>query len=519
MFAAASVVLLGAAARAQPATDATGTGSTTDAPDSAGERSAAEAPPPPGAARPAGAVPTPSGTPAPAAPRATEGSAAAASTPTPSTAQSERPRDAYDLTVRSETYLELFERALLPGTGGAIVVTESFAPIHEYLFFRGDRLDAPWADDALDFELQAWGAATFVGDDLARDPDGDVPVANVSARFGPARVRVGRQVETGGAARFARFDGAEARLRTESGFSAFGYGGLTVRPRWSARPGYYQLGSATDTLLETPDALPEAGRSGNWLAGGGLGYAHEDAWSVQAALHEQREAGAVDRREVAADVHLTPDLPLEIGGDLFFDLDGQRISEGSGSVDLFPTDSLTVLAEARHVTPSLLLGKQSVLSVFDAGAFDELGAEARYEATSRLGFRAGQYVTWLGADDLGWRSRLGLRARPEPSGRLVIDVDYGRVTEPENGYHSTRVAARYAIAAPVVLTGEHDAYFYDRSIGGLDLSSVEAVTVELAPAPPLRILLGGTLSQTPYAVNDAQALLRVAYRFDHEDAP
>lgn len=446
--------------------------------------------------------------------------AAAAEAPSaPTSREPAGSRDAFDLEARSETYLQLFERALLPGPGGSLIDPTPLAPVHEYLTLRGHRLNAPWAVDAIDFELQAWGAATLVGDSLTRDPDGDVPVANVTARFGPTRLRLGRQVQTRGAARFARFDGAEIGVRADSGFSAVGYGGLTVRPRWSARPAYYQLGSTLDTLLESPDALPDPGRSGDFLGGAALGYAHPSLGSVGVAFHEQHLASGLERRELAADLQVVPTTAVEVTAQGFVDPDRAALTEGSAAVDVYPMRRLAVMGELRHLTPSLLLGRQSVLAVFQTGAFDEIGAEVRYQVSSRLRLRAAQYAALLGLGDIGARTRVGARAQPETTDRLTLDVEYGRVVEPENGYHSTRLAVRYALLAPIVVTGEHDAYFYDRAIASVAFSSVEALTVEVAPTPPLRVLFGATYSQTPYAVSAVAGLMRVAYWLDRVEAP
>src|SRR5688572_1400634 len=74
-------------------------------------------------------------------------------------AQSPRPeaRDRYTLFVRSETVVELFRRALLPGANGALVETRAALPIHEVLAVQAAGVDAPWRADSLDFEFSAWG--------------------------------------------------------------------------------------------------------------------------------------------------------------------------------------------------------------------------------------------------------------------------------------------------------------------------------------------------------------------------
>src|SRR5690606_1528257 len=194
----------------------------------------------------------------------------------------EPPRDRHDLIVHSETHLQRFQQALLPGPGGAIVRTETVAPIHEFVSLRAVDLNGLSGTDTLDIELSAWQRLA-IGDTgpLGRF-DGDVTVANIRERIGPGYVRLARQIQTGGAARFAHFDGVAAGVAFESGLAVDVYGGLTVLPRWTRRPGYYHLGASADTLLRDPEALQDPDRGGEWLAGGAVHYRHQDwlRWSA-----------------------------------------------------------------------------------------------------------------------------------------------------------------------------------------------------------------------------------------------
>lgn len=417
----------------------------------------------------------------------------------------------YDLVASSRTYLRIFERALLPGPGGALVETDLLAPAHEYLYFRGDRIDTAWAEDSVGFELAGWTAVALAGDELGASPDGDLTIASVFQRVGPATLTFGRQVQAGGAARFSRFDGVAVDLRTASGVAATAYGGLTVLPRWSARPSYHHLGSAFDSLVESPDALPEPARSGYWLAGARLGYSPDQWLTAGVGFHEQRSSAHLDRREAALDLRVSPLDLLDLTGRLVADLGAFAVADATLAADVYPVEPLSVAAEFRHVTPSLLLPKQSVLSVFATDPFDELGTEVEWTSSERLVLGAGQWVELLGEGDVGARSELRGRVSPEASERVTLQLVYGLVVEPENGYHSTRVTARWQVGPPVALVAEHYAYFYREPINGVGVSSVEALNAEYAGGFPLRFLLGGTLAQTPYATNDAQVLLRVAY--------
>jgi len=99
--------------------------------------------------------------------------------------------DRFELTARSETYAELFQRALLPGPNGALVATNTVAPFHQYVFLRSRELSAK-RDQALDFELAAWSRAWAGAREAEPLLDGDLQTANVRYRRGPWSVRVGR---------------------------------------------------------------------------------------------------------------------------------------------------------------------------------------------------------------------------------------------------------------------------------------------------------------------------------------
>ena len=66
--------------------------------------------------------------------------------------------DRYDFYAHGETHAELFRRALLPGPRGAVVRTETIAPLHQYLLLKVsdlDTLQAALCADRVGKELRA----------------------------------------------------------------------------------------------------------------------------------------------------------------------------------------------------------------------------------------------------------------------------------------------------------------------------------------------------------------------------
>ncbi|MGE5788542.1 MAG: hypothetical protein ACM3ZE_28380 [Myxococcales bacterium] len=424
--------------------------------------------------------------------------------------------DSVTVEASSSTYIPLFQRALMPGPAGAVASPATGLPVYEYLMLRVIDADTPWAKNSIDTELSLWGSASVVGTDVEgrggeRRIDGDVSVAAVTHRLGPGFVKLGRQYVTGGAARFAHLDGISAAYRSEWGFMASGYAGYTALPRWYHVPNYRLLGSATDSMVQRPEDFPRASRSGNWMAGGRLGYSQPKYGEIGVSLHEQHENSALGRRDVAVDLHLPGSETLDGDARVLFDLDSGKLADGFVGLGWHPVRRLDLALDYRRMTPTLLMSRQSVLSVFAVDRFDELGGEARYRVGHGLVVFAGSFVEWFESGDYGVRVRSGVRATPDDKHRLLVNAVYTRVTEPLNGYHSTRLSLGYRLAVPVYLTAEQYCYLYDRAIHGAKTSTVHALTASYRPQRAWEILLGGSLFSSPYAALDAQTMLRLVY--------
>jgi hypothetical protein len=424
--------------------------------------------------------------------------------------------DSVAIEAHSSTYIPLFQRSLLPGPGGAVASPATTLPVFEYVLLRVIDADTPWAKNSVDTELSLWGAGTIVGKDIdgrggERQIDGDVSVAAVTHRLGLGYVKLGRQYVTDGAARFSHLDGISAGYRTEWGLVVAGYTGFTVLPRWYNVPNYRLLGSTADTMVQRPEDFPHASRGGNWMVGGRLGYSHLKYGEVGVAIHEQHENAALGRRDLAFDLHLPGTETLDGNARAIIDLDSGRLADGFVGVGWHPIRPLDLALDYRRMTPTLLMSRQSVLSVFAVDRFDELGGEARYRIDQRFQVFLGSFVEWFEGGDHGTRIRSGVRATPDDRHRMLINVVYTRVTEPINGYHGTRFSVGYRVSDPVVVTAEEYCYLYDHAIRGISTSTVHALNASFRPARAWEIMFGGSLFNSPYAALDAQTMLRLTY--------
>jgi len=421
--------------------------------------------------------------------------------------------DRFDLVVLSETHARLFQRSLLPGPHGALVRTSTLVPVTEYVSLDAKDLDAPWATDGLDVELSAWGQATLGDASPEHAADGDVQSANVTLRRGPASLRLGRQHVAGGAARYSRFDGADAGIALGRHFDGEVYGGFTVLPRWDARPGYYLLGAAADTTLKDPAALPAPSRSGTWLAGARAGWRASSA-DASLSFHEERSDGFLARRNLGADAHADLPFAMAASGSALVDLDARKPSNLRVSANGSPAPVFDVAVDYAHTVPALLLSHQSVLSVFGTDAYDEIGGYATWRAARALRFEGSGFLDVYTQGRPGSRVTGVVRMSPDVAGRTVARVEYGRVETPDNGYHAIRLSLIQRFSRAIDATLESYGYFYDRPIHGVSTSSVQSGTVSFPVERCLRVLLAGSLLQSPYARFDTQAQVRLEYALD-----
>jgi hypothetical protein len=421
----------------------------------------------------------------------------------PGPADEEPVADRFRAQLAADTVMRLFRYSTLPGVPGALAERLFAVPVYQYTVLRVRDLDVPWQPDSVDIELASWGSLHLGELGERQRIDGDISIASVRHRLGPAYVMVGRQVRAGGAARFVRLDGLSAGVRAPFGLGAEGYGGFAVLPRWSATPGYHLLGSAADTMLRAPEELPEPSREQHWLAGGRAYYALAGLGEVGASFHEQHEAGELGRRTLGFDLHASPHEAVS--------------ASALANVDLDAVEPLSLAAEYQHAVPALYLSRQSVLSVFSTDTFDEVGGAATYQPMEILSLSAGGYLDVFGDGSTGMRLVSRIRLTPLGSDRLLLVAGYRRVQEPESGYHGLRGAVGYRLVAPLMLTGETLLYLYDDPVRNAlrqpapetRLSWVNGLNADWSWAPGWSTLLGGSVSSTPYAAFDARAVARL----------
>ncbi|HYQ46635.1 MAG TPA: hypothetical protein VER11_31920 [Polyangiaceae bacterium] len=418
--------------------------------------------------------------------------------------------DRFSVSAQSETYVQLYRQALVPGQSGQVVPTQLAAPIHEYLFANARDVDAPWQKDSIGLEFAAWGRLWPTDSSIERPFDGDVQTANVRLEAGPAWTRVGRQQIAGGAARFARFDGVMVGVR-HLGFFLEGYGGFTVLPRWNDQPGYHRLGAAEDTLLVYQP--PPAQRGNYWLTGARLGYQTPKV-SGSLSFHNEQATGGVDRRNLGLDLGATPLSEASLGASAMLELDSMRFASARLFVDTTPHPLIDIGAEVLHTEPALLLSRQSVLSVFSTDGFEEVGGTLSAKLQRWLRLDTNGYIEAYRGTGPGARGEAAARFSLGSAYPTLVRVGYTRVIAPKNGYQAVRLSLSRRLSHRLSSTLEAYGYIYDELVAGYKTSSMYAATASYQVIDPLEIMWTASLAQSPFAALDAQTMLRATYRFD-----
>jgi hypothetical protein len=398
-----------------------------------------------------------------------------------STSAGAEEREPLRVEAQSSTYFRYFQRALLPGPIGSEVVTDTVAPVYEYLTVRAQGVPLPIGTDGARVEASGWYRG-LVGDVAGeRRVDGDVTALTLLVPFGPLYARVGRQAVASPAARFFRIDGAQA------GASA----GVV---RVDAYGGYVS-----------------PARAGSWATGGRVEVGHPSWGRAGASVHEARRSSELYARTLAADALVTALDVLTLDGVATVDVSMPELAEARADIALRPVRPVDVTLAYRHADPMLLIPRDSVLGVFDTSHVNETGAEVVARPLERISFDVSGFAGFWTDGDTGLRLSARMLADADPGRRVHVVLGYGRVVEPKSGYHAARVALSYRFAGSAYATVEHQTLFYDALIRGVRTSAVEEASVTWRFAPAFSALLGGTLTRSPYASSDVQALLRLVY--------
>jgi hypothetical protein len=431
-------------------------------------------------------------------------------------------RDDFEVFARSRTTVGGFQRALLPGPGGAIVTTQTLAPLHEAVSLSATRVDTPLGKDGLDLQLAAYGQFWAGQPENQTDATWDIATAMVTQRIGDVAISLGRQTVSGGAARYRRFDGAAVRAATAFGLHAAAYGGFTALPRWDQWYGTHALGDAYEQWSAAPDSIVVPTRGENWMGGFNVGWQDERIGGVGVSFHHQAENQSLADQALGANVRLGGASPVSFVADAIFSLAQRSWSDVRASLDWLITRNkksgfaLAARGELLRVLPSTLLSQASVLSVFSFSEVTELGGAVDIELPLAMRVGLSGYGQAYADGAPGARLAATYQILTGHEGQTLLRFVASRVLLEENGYVQLRVAGRFPLWSRFTAYADVYQYFYDDPIRGHDTSTFAAAHLGYRPAKVWNARLGGSASQSPDAALDLQVLAQLELCWDKE---
>jgi hypothetical protein len=410
----------------------------------------------------------------------------------------------------SSTFLNLGAQTRYRGGSTPDVVT--VAPVYEILSVTARDIRTGFTDDfrlvlstwgSWDLSERRWDAGT------PRKLNGDVTSGYVQAKLAHQHVtvRLGRTMIATGVARMIQLDGGQLVVTVPLkvlDLSLSGYAGVPTSQRFQGRGGLVSWNPVAGTLAYGGRAaivVPIAGLPGRGLELGGSANIVKD--------HSDPV-----RQEVGADIRLQPfrRTDLALAGFGTYSLYDKRLAEVSAALSVSPTARLHVTADYRFVEPSLLLARNSILSVFTASTWSEYGVGGRYDLGRGLHAGVDLHLRSEPGRDYGTK-----RTGSDVAGRVDWErgdasagAELSNLDAFENGYVGARLYARRE-RGRVVLTGDVLGQFFRKDVNGERQALTGTVTVGYKLPHDFTALVAGTAGMTPYLEQRYNLMVKLAY--------
>lgn len=380
------------------------------------------------------------------------------------------------------------------------------APAFEILSITARDVANPVADD-LSFVLRTW-AAYDIQDrrwDAGNDSDltGDVVTGYAQGRFIGRRLtlRLGRNQVAAGVARMIHLDGGEAILVVPGGFRLSGYVGAPVSQRFQTRSAIVSWNSV----------------GGDLAAGGRLGWSYAipgtpgRGLDLGASVNVVEDAGDPVREEAGIDARIRLYDPLVVAANGTWSLYDERVSEGVVRAQWTASRRLDVEADYRYVEPTLLLARNSILSVFSDSEWQYAGAGATFRLTRALRLGGSYHAVIEPGLDEGTELGHEADARVEwQRGVLLAGVEGFFLDSFSNGYVGGRVFGRRelgrAFAAADVLF-----HSFREEVNGEDLALTGTLSLGYELLRGLSGVVSGRAGVTPFMQQTFEVMAKLVY--------
>jgi hypothetical protein len=375
------------------------------------------------------------------------------------------------------------------------------APIYELLSVSAREVQNPVADH-LSLVVSGWGALSL-GDNLVwydtTPPQyrffGDLDLAYIQGEVlkRTLKLRLGRQLVTGGVTGSLQLDGADALVRLPYGFGVSAYVGSPVSQRFDAR--------GTEATFN-----PQRGT----FAVGGRAYWTLPRWGeIGFSGVDILDRGDPSRRQLGADARLTPLRPLTILASSAYDLYESRWAEATVGAQVQVNSRLLVSADYRHVEPDLFLPRDSLLAIFSFERRNEAGGSVQYGLCKTLTLLVDYHYQKQVDSGAGHRT-IG-RATWQPARDTTVGVELGKLRAvQDNGYFNARGFGSQRLDR---FTGTLDLqeYAFDHSVNGQGNSFVATGTLGYLIGGGWAALVNGTAAATPYYKSRFDLMAKLTY--------
>lgn len=410
----------------------------------------------------------------------------------------------------SSTFLLLGEDTRYRGGARPDLVT--VAPAFEVLNLTASDMQLGFFEDvravlsawaAVDLAQRRWdngtGSSSFGGDLTTGYVEGKALDRRVT-------LRLGRSMVPTGVARMIQLDGGFAAFAAPTGplvFKVSSYVGSPTAQRFSDRSGEKSWDPAGGTVAyggRVAAALPIDGWPGRGL-------------ELGVDFNEVDDRGHLARQELGGDLRLQPFAgnDLALAGFTSVSLPERRVSEASAALSVSATRRLHLTGDLRYVEPSLLLSRFSILSVFSASTWTELGGGARYQLARWLTAGLAAHLRLEPGATSGTHAGMEVAASLDGTfSSTTAGAELSVLDAEANGYTALRVYAR-RVFGPAFVAAQVMPQLFRERINEQRGAVTGTLSGGVALAPGLAAVVSGAAGTTPYLKESYSLFVKLAY--------
>lgn len=320
-------------------------------------------------------------------------------------------------------------------------------------------------------------------------------------------LRLGRtQVTSAAASGVQQIDGAQARALLAAGFQLSAYCGAPVSQRVTSR----KTGSSWNP---NAGAVAYGGRLGWSLSAPGLPGRGVDL-GVSVSMVDQGSNNPV-RRDLGADFRLQPLIRsnLTVSGNATYGLYDSRLAQAVLLLTWTPLVPLDVSADWRFAAPDLLLPRNSVLSVFSASEWQELGGGLHLRAAERVTLGADYHVRLepgKDGDDAGHIGHDAVARASWAPGRTLLVAEGFLLSARDNGYVGGRLSGRQDLD-PFFLSADVEGHSFRVEVNGKDYDLTGTLSGGTALGHGFSGVLSGRAFTSPYTDHGYELMAKLVF--------